>query len=821
MVEERRPDPQELLRAISQEEKKEKKGQLKIFLGMSAGVGKTYAMLEEAQRLKELGLDVQVGVVETHGREETAKLLEGLTQIPPAEIDYRGTVFHELNLDKILAIKPPLVLVDELAHSNIPGSRHAKRWQDVVEIVEQGIDVYSTLNVQHIESLRDHVESIAEIPIRETVPDLVVEMADSIELVDITPGALLQRLKEGKVYLGERSEIAARHFFKPDRLAALREMALRFAAEKVDHDLKGMVSVVERPFGWKTRERLLVAVSPHEHSQKLIRTTRRLAFNLNAPWIALWVNQGNPLTEEEKGLLDRNIALARDLGGEVITTTDPDISSAIQRIARQQGVTQVVLGHPPKSRFLTYFYRPSLLDRLTEMLDDIDLHVIRRLKPSSATRRSTWVGALRLAPFLWAFGAISLVALTSGLLQGDWTALLILYISLGLIVGLILARLRVQTSMLAKREATAQSLFVISKEIATAPSVKLILPVVKKEIERILDGKCEIIVKKREGGELDFTGSGEVGNQEREQAVASWVFDNEDEAGWSTATLPASQFFYIPLKGFTEVVGVLAFRSNKDKKLPLETKNFLHTTGFQIGSHIERLFAQSREQEVVALGQKEKIYQSILDLISEQFVAPLDEIKKALGKLEKGEASLAIEKSLSGLYLILENIEAMSQLRSGLNPVQKEACRIEEVIEASRENTQKAMGKRRLKINIEPNLPKMVFDFYLIEILICNLIFNAIENSPPEAPIELEAREEEGVLIVSVLDQGHGLASDKITAVFEPFYRVPGSIDPNLTLGLSVAKTIAEIHGGVLIVTSRPNGGNKFSFHLPIQREVS
>lgn len=818
MSDESRPDPQELLKAIHQEEQKEKKGHLKIFLGMSAGVGKTYTMLEEAHKLKALGVHVYVGIVETHGRQETAKLLKGLAEIPLLDIDYRGNHFKELNLDLILKTKPQLVLVDELAHSNVPGARHAKRWQDVLEILENGIDVYSTLNIQHVESLRDLVESITEIPIRETVPDLVIEIADSIELVDITPEALLQRLREGRVYLGERSEIAAKHFFKQDRLTALREMALRFAAEKIDHDLKGMVSVAERPFGWKTRERLLVAISPNEHSQKLLRTTRRLAFNLNAPWIALYVNQDKPLSDEEKGMLDRNFAMARDLGAEVVTTSDPDVALAIERIARQRGVTQIILGHPPVPKFWGKFYRTSLLDKLTDYTDDIDLHIIRRLKTASTRQKWFAFQRERIITFGVAWVFIALLAAVNWYFSADWSWFLGLYIVIGLAFWVVVDRTRRQSIMLAKREATAQALYAISKEIAGAPSVKLVLPMVKRELENLLNGKCEIIVKKMEEGGLDFTTSEEIGHSEKERAVASWVFENEAEAGWSTSTLPSSKFFYLPLKGFTEGVGVLAFRANKEKNLALESKNFLYTTGFQIATHIERLFTQKREQMVAALNQKEKIYQSILEMISQQFEAPLQSIQDALAQLEKNKVTLEIDKALAGLFFILENIAAMAQVRAEINPQQNEAFRIEEVIEESLKIVRKAHAKYTLNINIEPNLPKMIFDFYLIEVLICNLLFNAIGNSSPKGTIDLDVRAEEGILILSVSDQGKGIAPEYHSMVFEKFYRVPG-MTPHMTLGLSVAKTIAEIHGGILIISSDPSGGNKLALHLPIKAE--
>ncbi|MGZ3733037.1 MAG: sensor histidine kinase, partial [Parachlamydiaceae bacterium] len=360
-----RPDPDKLLQAIQQSEEVSGKGTLKIFLGMAAGVGKTYAMLEAAQKLQRNGVHVLIGCIDTHGRKETAALLKGLTIIPMKQITYKGSSFTEMDLEEILRLKPQLVLVDELAHSNIPGSTHAKRWQDVVEILEKGIDVYTTLNVQHIESLKEFIESITGISIRETVPDSIIESATFIELIDLTPKELLERLKQGKVYLGDKSQIAALNFFQEDRLTALREIVLRYAAEKIDHDLHTMVSTVGRSTGWKHREKLLVAISHTLHSQKLIRTTRRLAFNLNAPWIAVHVDDGSKLNAYEEEVLSKNLAMAHDLGAEVITVHSLNVAETIQRVARQHGVTQVVIGQMHKRSPFDYLFRKTVVDELT------------------------------------------------------------------------------------------------------------------------------------------------------------------------------------------------------------------------------------------------------------------------------------------------------------------------------------------------------------------------------------------------------------------------------------------------------------------------
>ncbi|MBA3603848.1 MAG: hypothetical protein H0W50_09475 [Parachlamydiaceae bacterium] len=375
---EKRPNPDELLLAIQQSEIESNKGKLKIFLGMAAGVGKTYTMLQAAHGLHRQGIHVVIGSIDTHGRKETAALVDDLTVIPLQKIAYKSSVFEELNLNEILRIKPQIVLVDELAHSNIPGASHSKRWQDVIEILANGIDVYSTLNVQHIESLKEFIESITGISIRETVPDSIIETASEIELVDITPKELLERLKQGKVYLGDKSELAARNFFQTDRLTALREIVFRYAAEKIDHDLHNMISTASRAIGWKHREKLLVAINHTLHSQKLIRTTRRLAFNLNAPWIALHVNDGLQLEKKDEELLARNLMMARDLGAEVMTVIDSNVANGIQNIGRHHGVTQIVIGQMSSRSAFDYLFKYTLLDDLAFNFSDFDIHIVRK-----------------------------------------------------------------------------------------------------------------------------------------------------------------------------------------------------------------------------------------------------------------------------------------------------------------------------------------------------------------------------------------------------------------------------------------------------------
>ena len=343
---ENRPNPDMLLSVLQQEERQQGRGRLTIFLGMCAGVGKTYAMLRMAhQRLKE-GVRVAVAVVETHGRQETEALLEGLELIPRREIAHRDVVLREMDLDEALCWKSTLVLVDELAHTNAPGSRHAKRYQDVLELLDSGLDVYTTLNVQHLESRVDVVRQVTGITVQETVPDSILDQADEIVLMDISTEQLRERLVAGKVYMGGQAANAALNFFREENLTALREVALRVAAEHVGRDLHDVMVSKQISTPWKTSDRLMVAVGPSPFSEYLIRWTRRMAGSLDAPWLAVYAEPSRVLSEEEKTRLARHLSLVRQLGGEVVTAGGADITETLLQVARERHVTQIIVGKP-------------------------------------------------------------------------------------------------------------------------------------------------------------------------------------------------------------------------------------------------------------------------------------------------------------------------------------------------------------------------------------------------------------------------------------------------------------------------------------------
>ncbi len=373
-----RPDPDALLAAISRAERAEgspTRGRLKVFLGMSAGVGKTYAMLEAAQKAKREGRDVVIGYVESHGRKETDALTEGLPVIPRRTVEHGGVTLSEMDLDAVLARRPELALVDELAHSNAPGSRHPKRWQDVAEILAAGIDVFTTLNVQHIESRTDTVRQITGSTIYETVPDRVLDGAE-IELVDLPPEELMKRLATGKVYQGERAEAALFNFFREGNLTALREIALRYAAGRVGRDVQDYLQAMQIEGPWKTGDRLLVAVSASPLSAQLIRWTRRMADSLHTEWLAVHVESARNAVGPAPPQLTKNLALARELGAEVVTTADEEFSRGLLRVARQHNVAQIVVGKPGGTWFAQW-RGMRRLQRLLRQSGSVDILVVR------------------------------------------------------------------------------------------------------------------------------------------------------------------------------------------------------------------------------------------------------------------------------------------------------------------------------------------------------------------------------------------------------------------------------------------------------------
>lgn len=871
--EEEKPNPRELLKAIQKQERERELGKLKIFFGMSAGVGKTYSMLQEAQQKLKEGVNVVIGTINTHGRKETEALLEGLPIIPEKWVKYKDIAFEELDLEKVITTKPNLVLIDELAHTNVPGSKHPKRWQDVIEILDAGIDVYTTLNVQHIESRKDIVESLTGIQVRETVPDLILERATSIELIDIPPPELLQRLQEGKVYLGDQSRVAAENFFQEENLMALREIALRFTAEKVDHDLHGML----HGKGWKTRERLMVAISASPSSEQLIRAARRLAFELDAPWIAVHVDTGPVLNDQDQARLNRHFNLARDLGAEVITTHDLDIAQALQRIARQRDITRIVIGRPPKKKFNIWnVFQESFIDRLEDENKHLDIVILRQEKLTNIYQRSMsayqttspWTSyglviafgvgitalGLLISPligyksvgfifllgililsFFVGRGPIFLAALLSTICwdflfippvftptisDPEDITLVIIYFCVAAIMGIMTSRMREQDQFLHRREEKTEKLYEIERDIASATNLQYLRLNVCSRLENMFPGKFDILTKSLDN-QLIIDSQIPLLKEEKEKAAAEWVFQNGKIGGWSTDTLPSAEGVYFPIKFLQSVGGIIVYFPKKGRSLSMEEMDFIQTVAQQLGVYLERYIFEERVNRYNYTRQIERMHQSIFHSLNRSFYIPLEEVTQINHQIQQAQLDPSIRslvskmgKFISNIKFTVNNIITMSEIESGFVHFDRTPHAIKELIDQSVNEMQPFINEHPIKIEIPSQSSFPLFDFKLLKIVLNNLILNAIEYSPAFSPVLIRVQVLENEFQLSVLDEGPGIPSDVLPFIFDKFYHVSDR-SKGLGLGLAIVKSIVDIHQGKIEVKNREEKGIEFSLILP------
>src|ERR1700722_8644001 len=523
---------------------------------MAAGVGKTYAMLEAARKQQSLGTDVDIGYVETHGRKDTDALTKGLPLIPRKTIEYRGVQLSEFDVDAVLARKPALALVDELAHSNAPGSRHPKRYQDILELLDAGINVYTTLNVQHVESRAQTVEEITGSTMHETVPDSILDLAE-IELIDISPEDLMRRLDEGKVYLPDRAAVAMVNFFREGNLTALREMALRLAAERGGQDVRDYMPGMQIQGPWKTGHRLLVAVSASPLSGQMVRWTRRLADSLDARWTAVHVESSKGLSPADEERLTKNLALARELGAEVIATADEDIVRGLLRVARQQNATQIVVGKPAYNGIRQFFTGGWFLRRLVAEMGDIDIHVVRAEKTEVPRERPILRLPERVAwrPYLISFCAVVAMTILNELL--DWytrmgyralalnyllvvvvlalfvgrgpvlmsatisalfwdfffvppnltfwfstledTMIFGMYFVVAVVMGQLIARFRTQEKAERRREERTTALYLLTRELADAVTLDQIVKVIVQHVGKPFEAEVGVLLAEPDG----------------------------------------------------------------------------------------------------------------------------------------------------------------------------------------------------------------------------------------------------------------------------------------------------------------------------------
>jgi two-component system, OmpR family, sensor histidine kinase KdpD len=693
-----RPDPDALLRQAQEEESREVRGKLKVFFGATAGVGKTYAMLQAAHEQLNDGVDVVVGWVQTHGRVETEALLKGLEILPSRIVEYRRTTLSEFDLDAALVRRPNLVLMDELAHTNVPGSRHAKRWQDVLELLSAGINVYTTVNVQHMESLNDVVAQITGVIVRETVPDSILEQADDVELIDLPPDDLIQRLKEGKVYVPEQAREAIHNFFRKGNLIALRELALRRTADRVDEEMQ----VYRRDHAiartWPAAEYIMVCVNLKQRGLRLVRAARRMATGLHAKWLAVYVQTSRhlSLSEDEREGVIQTLRLAERLGAETVTLSGDNVSQEILNYARNRNVTKIIIGKPIRSRWKEWVFGSVTAD-LVRNSGEIDIYVItgeagegRPLVAGVLQRSSNWLnygkGLLMvsmcsaLAWIMFSYFALAnlimvyllgvvIVAIRYGRGPSILASILSVaafdfffvppyltfavsdtqyFITFGvmLLIALLISGLTVRIGSHAEvarqRAWRTEVLYAMSRELATTRLVENLIQVAARHIREVFVSQVAVLLPDAVGHlVLQASEKTPFTVDEKEKGVAQWAFEHNETAGLGTETLPGAGALYLPLVGSRGTIGVLAVRPDQPNRLLApEQMHLLETFAGQIALAIERALLAQDTQRAQVQAETERLRNMILSSVSHDLRTPLATITGAASSLLQGKESL-------------------------------------------------------------------------------------------------------------------------------------------------------------------------------------
>jgi two-component system, OmpR family, sensor histidine kinase KdpD len=680
-----RPSPDALLEAAKQETR----GRLKLFLGAAPGVGKTYEMLSAAQQKHREGADVIIGVVETHSRKETEALTEGLETIPRRQIEYRGRILQEMDIDAVLARHPQLVLVDELAHTNAPGSRHPKRYLDVEELLAAGIDVYSTLNIQHVESLNDVVAKITRIRVRETVPDSIVDRADEIELVDLTPEDLVRRLKDGKVYVPHQAERAIRHYFSPGNLTALRELALRRTAQRVDAQMLHYMQAHAIKGPWAAGERVLVCISGDPESIAVVRHARRVADQLKAPWTALHVETGRNLrmTEVERNRVAEAMRLAQRLGGETVTLPGQDVADTIAEYARTNNVTQIIVVQSPRARLRDWF-QASVAQHLIRKVGGAIVQVVSQLPEETAPKEATatapaepgtstldsrpWIGslvcvvvalvvalllrdALGIASIALTFlTAVLVSAVTWGLLPSLFACLVsvlaynfffltplytftiadpenvvtLFFFGLGAVItSNLTARVRAQAITARSRARVTEELYMFSRKLAVATNLDDLLWATAHQIALML--KVHVVLLLPQEGTIAVRAGfpPEDTLDEADIAAAKWCWEKNHPAGRGADTLPGARRLFLPMQTGRGAVGVIGIdRDEPGPMLTPDQQRLLDALSDQAALAIERVNLVAAVDRARLAVETDRLRSALLTSISHDLRTPLASI---------------------------------------------------------------------------------------------------------------------------------------------------------------------------------------------------
>jgi two-component system sensor histidine kinase KdpD len=730
VTDDNRPDPDRLLAEVQRDEARARRGRLRIFFGASAGVGKTYSMLEAARAARAAGTDIVVGYIEPHGRPETERLLDGLEQLPTLVVRYHGMTRREFDLDAALRRHAAITLVDELAHSNLidgdPPPRHPKRWQDIEELLEAGLDVWTTLNVQHLESLNDVIAAITGTRQQETVPDRILEDATEIELIDLPPDDLLERLKAGKVYVPEQVGAALERFFRKPNLLALRELALRRTADRVDAAAQEYAGrePVSRP--WLARERFLIGVGPDDQAEELVRFGKRFADALDAEWIVVAV-ETPPMMRLDETARNRRVEvlrLADSLGAETVTLDGPTAASALLQYARTRNATRIVVGEP-KRRGLRALWRRSTVDALLAHAKGVDVSVIaqREIRVAAATpsgprlepaavhwERYGWAVAITGActslallvdPFLsdtnlvmvyllgaaiaglrFGRGPAALTAvlniacfnfffvaprLTFAVTDAEYLVTFTVMLVVALTIASLMANVRMQTRVAGARERRTSLLYAMSRELAGTRSAENMVQVSVRHVGETFASQAAVLLPDENGRVLVSLAAGDAAFNAPDLSIGQWVFDHGRSAGLGTDALPGAPAIYLPLNGSERTLGVLAvLPSNPRRVLLPEQRHLLETFAGQIALALERAQLAEAAEAARVSAETESLRNTLLASISHDLRTPLAVITGASTALADPRLTIDSEARASLARSIAARAHDMSELISNV-----------------------------------------------------------------------------------------------------------------------------------------------------------
>lgn len=875
-----RPDPNKFLAIIADEE--EKKGKLKIFLGYAAGVGKTYSMLKAAHEQKEHGVDIVAGYIEPHGRRDTEKLQSGIEIVPQKEIAYKNLKLYEPDIESIIERRPDIVLIDELAHTNSTGSTNQKRFQDIEELLTSGINVYTTVNIQHFESLKDLIFQITGIEMQERVPDSFIDAADEIELIDIPPEELLVRLKEGKIYIPEKAKLAVSRFFKLENLIALREIAMRRTADHIKEKIEGYNKKHGITDSRGCGDKIAVSISPSPFSAMLIRAAKQLASKTNSDLAAVYVENEAmlSLSEEAQKRLSDHIRLAQSLGATVEKITGNNVAETLVDFCKKRCVTRIIIGKPVLPSWKNFFRR-SVADEIIHLSGTIDVYMVshaginekvikqnspgRKVSPANLFYATLITAAITLFSLFFKgmieptnlamfylmgvvfsslyFGFIpAAVTTVTSVLTFDFifvppywtfavqdTQYLLTFAGffiVAMVISSLVSRAKQQFEVLSEREKRTAILYALAKDFAAAHTTSDIIQKALFYTSAVFP--YEFVVFIPHFGREVFINREKQQLAENDRAIAQWVFKNAKPAGHGTETLSGSAYHFFPMiasKGIIGAIGMKAF--SKSHSFSLEEKMFLETLGAQIAIALERTLLSESIQEHKIKAENEKLKNNLLSTIAHDIRTPIAALLASASALvektgDKDEIAQIVYDEAERLNRLVANVLNITKIESGRIELKKEPYPVEDLISSALGRVKKALGKRHVLIETPKEILVVAIDPILAEQVLINLFENALKYSPEGSPVEIVVKKYDDDAAISVKDHGTPIPVEEKGSIFEKFYRLEK--DKKVAgsgIGLAICRAIVTLHGGMIWLEENNSGaGNIFTFTLPLDKTV-